>query len=488
LKVDVPEDAPKVLAHIGAQGSVCYALKGSLVLDIFDVAGQALACLDRAAEVLDLSLRGAMKQDLEDEFFVYWHGEFCLLDIERGGPVDLSVLFSALSGEHGGLALITNDVARTQAKAVALKFKTEVAEGAIAFKVQSKAKPRPLVHDWPPKTVADLLKWQALLDPRTKQLIERKLLTAIGRGRAAAACVVATPLTQYAFWVQFEEPKNGGAASLAHARERLYRSKVSPFTDYRIDDVYLAQRNTPGRPTLMGKKVALVGCGTIGGFLAELIVKNGAGLGQGELLLVDPDTLGPENVGRHRLGLNRVLQNKATALREELLAGAPTSNIQAAPVAVERLDLRSADLVIDSTGEEAVGHALTAAIARKERFISTLTVWVEGPGVAVRALMRSQGQDACTRCMNAKDGTRLYPATVEQLPVEFAGHGCESLYVPFPATASVRAACLAAEMASDWAGGNASPRLRTQVLRRGFTLGTPDGDIPRADQCPACST
>lgn len=96
--MDVPEDAPKVLAHIGAQGSVCYALKGSLVLDIFDVAGQALACLDRAAEVLDLSLRGAMKQDLEDEFFVYWHGEFCLLDIERGGPVDLSVLFSALSG------------------------------------------------------------------------------------------------------------------------------------------------------------------------------------------------------------------------------------------------------------------------------------------------------------------------------------------------------------------------------------------------------
>lgn len=64
--------------------------------------------------------------------------------------------------------------------------------------------------------------------------------------------------------------------------------------------------------------------------------------------------------------------------------------------------------------------------------------------------MRADVEDACTRCMTAPDGTRLYPATVEELPVEFAGHGCESLFVPFPATASVRAACLAAEMASDW--------------------------------------
>lgn len=48
-------------------------------------------------------------------------------------------------------------------------------------------------------------------------------------------------------------------------------------------------------------------------------------------------------------------------------------------MAIESIDLRQADLVIDATGEEAVGHALTASIGRKKRFIPTLTVWVEGP-------------------------------------------------------------------------------------------------------------
>ena len=60
IRVDLPQGAPDVLAHIGADGHVCYAAKGSLVLDIFDIAGQTLACIDRAAEVV------AQRPDLLD--------------------------------------------------------------------------------------------------------------------------------------------------------------------------------------------------------------------------------------------------------------------------------------------------------------------------------------------------------------------------------------------------------------------------------------
>ena len=80
---------------IGADGHVCYAARGSLVLDIFDIAGQTLACIDRAAEVLDLSLRGEMTKDLEDEFFAFWHGDICFLDVYPGDPGSLDVLFAS---------------------------------------------------------------------------------------------------------------------------------------------------------------------------------------------------------------------------------------------------------------------------------------------------------------------------------------------------------------------------------------------------------
>lgn len=59
----------------------------------------------------------------------------------------------------------------------------------------------------------------------------------------------------------------------------------------RMDDKYVAERNVPEGPTLAGKRVALIGCGTIGGFLAELLVKAGAGLNDGDLALIDPDIL-----------------------------------------------------------------------------------------------------------------------------------------------------------------------------------------------------
>ena len=72
------------------------------------------------------------------------------------------------------------------------------------------------------------------------------------------------------------------------------------------------------------------------------------------------------------------------------------------------------------------------------------------------------------------------------MPMGLAGHGCESVFVPFPASVSVHAACLAIEMAIDWVANRVSPRLRTRVLRTEFTQASPDGDPPRQAKCAAC--
>jgi Prokaryotic E2 family B len=93
IRVDLPKGSPEVLAHVGANGQICYAAKGSLVLDIFDIAGQTNACLDLAIDVLNRTLHGEMNQDLEDEFFAFWPGDICFLDIYPGDPGGLEFLF-----------------------------------------------------------------------------------------------------------------------------------------------------------------------------------------------------------------------------------------------------------------------------------------------------------------------------------------------------------------------------------------------------------
>lgn len=488
IRVELPQGAPDVLAHIGADGHVCYAAKGSLVLDIFDIAGQTLACIDRAAEVLDLSLSGEMNKDLEDEFFTFWHGDICILDVYPGDPGNLDVLFAGRGDHDSHIAFVTNDVVRTRLKLKAMSLtEGELLAGA-AFRVRTSAKPKPLQGAWPPPTVAPLLQWQGLLDPSARRNIERRLLVAYASGRRAALCVVDSPLTQYAFWVAFETANPPGRRSAADARVQLYASKAYPMIAVRMDDRYVTQRNAPGRPTLSGKKIALVGCGTIGGFLAELLLKAGAGLEDGELALIDPDILFPQNIGRHRLGLNRALQNKAIGLKEELAVGAPTANIRALPVKAEEADLTRFDLIINATGEEALGHYLTVTFARRGMFVPILTVWVEGPGVAVRGLLRDTVECACIRCLSELQRAPLYPVVNEPVPLELAGHGCEGLYVPFPASVSIQAACLAAEMVTDWTGGTPGPRLRTRVTRPGFTQAAPDADVARRHTCPACGT
>lgn len=486
VRVSLPADAPKVLAHIGAGGEVCYAAKGSLVPDVFDLAGQTLAHLDRAAAVLDLSLRGEMMKDLEDEFFAFWHGTPCFVDIDRDGQSDLTVLFANRRPGELETLFLSNQPGATRLKVEAMGLREVPDKDGVAVKVRAAVNPRPLTGDWPPKTVSDLLRWQGLLDPSARRSMERRLLVACGKGRKAALCIVAAPVTQYAIFVDFAPPKLGESRSEDALRKRLYASEVHPMSLLRLDDVYLSQRNLPSQPTLTGKRVALVGCGTIGGFLAELLVKSGAGLGWGELLLIDPDVFAPQNVGRHRLGMNSVLQNKASALAAELRRGAPTAAIRDFPVSVEDFDLSRADLVINATGEEALGHLLTRNWTQKNLFIPSLTVWIEGAGVVVRSLLRDTADQGCTRCMSDAARKPHFPAVNEPTPVELAGHGCESLYVPFPATASVHAACLAAEMVADWNQGAPSPRLRTRVIRAGFTRAAEDGDVSRQLGCPAC--
>ena len=480
--VDLPAAAPAVLAHVGANGFVCFAAKGSLVLDIFDIPGQVLGCLDRAAMVLDLSLRGEMQDGLEDEFFACWGGELCFLDVEPGEDAELSVFF-----DDSSPAFVSSNQIRTQRKLKAMKVGRATSDcDIVAFQVKTTAKPKPMHGAWPPTTVSDLLAWQARLDPRARRAIERCLLKACVQRKRMALCVVKSPLTQYAFWVHLDVRREAPAKALAGARSRLFSSKVHQMTAVRIDDDYVSRRNAPSRPTLAGKRLALIGCGTIGGFLAELLVKAGAGLAGGELLLVDHDILLPQNVGRHRLGLDHALVNKAEGLRADLSAGAPSAVIRALPVRVQEAALGKLDLLIDATGEEALSAALTRQLTDVGTFVPTLTTWVEGPGVAVRALLRDASERACTRCMCGTHGQQLYPVVEGAMPDDMAGHGCESLYVPFPATVSVQAACLTADLVSDWLEQAPSPRLRTRLTRRGFRLASNDVDIPHLEECPAC--
>ena len=263
----------------------------------------------------------------------------------------------------------------------------------------------------------------------------------------------------------------------------LYSFRVTRLAAIRIDEHYIAQRSIPSLKTLAGLKIALVGCGTIGGYLADMLVKAGAGTGGGKLTLIDFDLLMPQNVGRHRLGLQYSFIHKALGVKVMLESDAPGVSVRALEVDVRDAHLGDIDLLIDATGEEALGHWLAANYIPSTPMLS---VWVEGPGTAVRALLKTPGEGACYRCLSTYSRAGKFPTVKGGVPHVMAGHSCEGLYVPFPATVSIQAAALGAEMALAWANGQTISSLQTKITDCAFTLATADCDPPRIEACPAC--
>lgn len=476
----LPEGMSGVTPHMGSDNHICYIAKGTVVLDIFDPVGQSLACLNRAEEIFDKILNGELIEDLEEEFYAYWNGMLCLVDMQ-GDRLGKQDTLTIKSGD-GFMTVVTDDKARTSKKFKSLGW--EAANYTIlTYRIRTHAKPRPHATTWPPATLKDVLTWQGLLDSRCRKKIAERIEEGLATAANGALILIESPLMTYGFVVFFDrKPYQRGVRR--PPRPSIYTLKIAPVSVTRIDDKYMAQRNVPGMQTLAGKHLVIVGSGTIGGFLAEMLVKAGAGTSGGQLKLIDFDSLFPENIGRHRLGFPSLFLNKATAMADELIRLAPGADIRALPVDVREAHLDSKmDLLIDATGEESLGHWLCKQYLPNT---SMLSVWIEGPGTAVRALLRNRNTGACYRCLCEANRKGLFPSVAGVMPKLMAGQGCEGLYVPFPASVSVQAASLGTEMVFAWANSRTSPALRTKLIDYNYQLATPDCDPPRTEGCVAC--
>lgn len=478
--LQIPTHLPAAIPHISSSGVLCYIAKGTVTLDIFDPIGQSLACLRRAQQVFEQVMKGEMIEDLSEEFYAYWGGGTCLTDFQDGAS-GRQELFEA-KGPDYPIWFVTDNPDRTRRKAEILGFKPDGVTTPI-YLIKTTTQPRPVPGTWPPRTVGEVLMWQSKLDSHCRRSIHRRILQGERNKERVLLVLVQSPLMNYAFGVLYDRDKARAKVKLADRRDRTLGLRVIPFATSRIDDRYTVERNIPGRATLAGKKIALIGCGTIGGFLSEMLVKAGAGLLGGHLVLVDPDTLNPQNLGRHRLGFPSLLKNKAEGMAEELRRQVPDVSVTAIDGDAREIELDDHDILIDATGEEAFGHWLSRRYAKP---LPVLSTWIEGPGIAVRTHLRT-GQGACYRCLWENTRVGQLRSTKQPLPEVLAGHGCEGLYVPFSASVSVQAASLACDAILDWAAGATSPVLRTRVLDRSFDLATPDEDFEVHPGCPSCA-
>ncbi len=208
---------------------------------------------------------------------------------------------------------------------------------------------------------------------------------------------------------------------------------------------------------LRSRHVALLGCGSLGGGLAELLAHSGVGA----LTVVDPDIVTYDNIGRLNLGAESVGQPKAEALKAKIERALPHISCTAVTkswTAIER-KLGTFDLTI-STMAIWQENMLLNRIAIETSVRPLIYGWLEPHALAAHAVCIRTAR-SCIECGFSVDGRAKTAATIWDGDTRQPEPGCGGMFQPYGAIDLVPAHALVAELALDVLCG----KIRTGTWR-----------------------
>jgi hypothetical protein len=480
-----------------SDGTFCYLDRKSVVLDRYRPAETVIQCLERADEVLRDAVKGRLADDLAEEFGDYWSSGQVLVDLPPSFEGDAKIYILSLDRDPDHNTIVVSQDKSSFAKLHKRNAGREPDPGILCPVVLVPPLSFNPKLPWPPKDLAELNRWLKKMAPnalgsieaafaRTKDLHIQWICLSAPNGRF----FVSAEITKAYRTPEFLENRR---ASISRTLERIPTAvKISGYVGVPIDEGYVFSRNLGHMNNLAGKRILLIGCGTIGGFLAQHLAQSGAGAGGGRLMLVDDDELQGANLGRHLLGAPYLTWNKAEACADFLGQQLPHLDIAFSSDSIMKQMgiVGRYDLCIDATGEEALSIALNErAVRNRPDFPPMLYTWLEGNGAAAVGFMSHDPELACFKCLKVElAGEKRFRLLREGVKIETGRNlACgDAHYIPFPVSRAASAAGLACDMVLDWANGDERHRWRSITMDHRTAVEVKDGNPKRIVRCPAC--
>lgn len=473
--------------HVLTDGFVCYTRSEGLLLNQRDPIGVVEEALDRAISTIAKGLRSENVTDYADEFEVYW-----------GRLSDLKLICSFFRPDDK-LRKISLTKNTTNSGDILYQIFDDLQEIHSFYNVSHPSSAThinalyiPLPSQTiiiPPApgsfwTLSDLQK--VITDNLSRAQL--KLLERLTRKWKTEEVII----------FGLPRPSGGNAlfGVLCTSIENCYPlrngavvQKMIPMLPIRQDRDYLLPRS--GITTdFSQKRVLLIGCGSVGGFIATNLVRAGVL----NLALLDPDTLRLENTFRHVLGYEYVGKQKVAALKTEITKKYPyvklTTIGQAVEVALQSKSvvLDQFDLIIVATGNPTVNLYLNRQLYEAKKLLPTLYTWLEPYGIGGHALLTGNGGcEGCLECLYtpvAKDSVEeflynrgAFAAAGQSFAKSLSG--CDDSFTPYGSLHAVKTATLTVELAVEQLSGEiiGNPLLSWKgsckaFIEAGFQLST----------------
>ncbi|WP_295095629.1 ThiF family adenylyltransferase [Ruminococcus sp.] len=186
--------------------------------------------------------------------------------------------------------------------------------------------------------------------------------------------------------------------------EKINDSRVTPLSIQMIDYEYMTLK--PGTPSILkDKSVLLLGCGSVGGYVAANLCQSGVLC----IDILDDDILSIENVHRHILGFSDAAKekHKADLMRNYLEDHYPFAEID--PMNYVNRDVRELlktperlknyDLIVSALGEPTINLEINRLLIEQKVSVPFIICFNEPYGIGGHAIAVNLKQGGCLRCL-----------------------------------------------------------------------------------------
>lgn len=440
--------------HTDSDGKMCLFEESSILLNQNDEIGILTECFDKALEILNTSSNSAKYQkEIKREFDAYW------LSISKM-QVYSSIETEKIAYSNGYVSWVGNRYVITESECdgkyiLYNYFKVNKQDNFFSRKCLiirlRNSSPLPKIREISWKDVRNYI--LSNISSSHKRRFKKYLSREIKRELK---------------WIILVLPSNDGDIIFGYrifVNNKKYiqfknciNAEVVPLYISRIDREYLLKR-AGANDGIRGKSVLLLGCGSLGGFIAE----NLCAAGIENLDLLDYDEFRIENVHRHLLGidvaLDKPLRNKADVLKEKLEGkylytdidsmGFQDRSVEAFIANTQRLG--QYDLIVSALGEPTLNLEINKILFNNNLKIPFVVCFNEPYGIGGHAILNNVNKKSCLRC--------LYTDIISSDLVEFRGSfvesgqsfkknisGCGSAFVPYSRLDSQQTAIIATRL------------------------------------------
>jgi molybdopterin/thiamine biosynthesis adenylyltransferase len=452
----IPWDALGFIPHVEADGYTCYAQTEGVLLDRHDPKGILESAIEKAINVLASGVKGNNRWDFIDEFEAYWRNVSGAIEILSMVTPDNNIReISAgkkenASNEKNKYQYVGDDATNINQYFNESDLNRYTHWNALYIPL----KPGTYIQPPKPGTSVDCDFFRKIINDNLTPKDIKRIQKLTKKPKREELVIFRLPRPsggEVIFGALFEDVTNGYPLFSGSSAK-----KIAPLVVNRRDKAFLLPRGG-ANSSLQEKRVAIFGCGSVGGFLTFDLIRSGVI----DLTLVDNDILSADNTFRHVLGRKGMGKSKVDAMKEEIQKSFPFVKVSAFAMTAQEvfssglIDVKRFDIILIAIGDNNVSLFLNEYFHGQKQTPPVAFTWLEPYGIGGHVLvMNKLNESGCFECLFTADPNDKHPTFGNR--ASFAAHnqtfskdisGCANRFTPYGSHDASRTAALASRLA-----------------------------------------